>query len=364
MRLKTAAVRPQPSTPPRSAARWIGAALVTLLVALLALLVIDPTPSSAVDRPSNVKPTMRGVNLANAEFAPEKLPGVPGQDYNYPGKSTAAPFLAMGMNTIRLPFLWERIQPKPMAALDPAELKRLDEAVAGMAGFKVVILDLHNYARYRGKVLDPADGSGAMLDDVWRRLAAHYKGSPQIAFGIMNEPHGIDAGAWRAIAEGTVRSIRQTGARNLILVPGTHWSGGHSWFNGGERSNAAQMAGFKDPGGNFLFEIHQYLDIDSSGSHPTCVGPAIGRNRLTALTAWLRKEKAGALLGEFGASSNPGCLAAMDNLLTYLDTHGDVWRGWTYWAAGDWWGDYFYSVQPDSKGQPKPQAAVLQRHLR
>ena len=307
---------------------------------------------------------MRGVNLAMGEFAPEKVPGVYGQDYNFPNRVTAAPFLAMGMNTVRIPFLWERLQPAAMKPLDADELKRLDQVVADMSGFKIVILDLHNYGRYRGRKLDPADGSGAMLDDVWRRLATHYKGSPQVAFGIMNEPNHIDAGAWRGVADGTVRAIRRTGARNLILVPGTHWTGAHSWFEGGARSNAAQMAGFKDPGNNFIFEIHQYLDGDSSGSGTSCVSRTVGRNRLTALTAWLRKEKAGALLGEFGAADNPTCLAALDDMLSYMDHHGDIWRGWTYWAAGDWWGDYFLSIQPDGKGRGKAQSAVLRKYLR
>ena len=40
----------------------------------------------------------------------------------------------------------------------------------------------------------------------------------------------------------------------------------------------------------------------------------------------------------------------------------DVWLGWTYWAGGAMWGPYPMSVQPDANG-PKPQMAVLERHL-
>jgi endoglucanase len=28
----------------------------------------------------------------------------------------------------------------------------------------------------------------------------------------------------------------------------------------------------------------------------------------------------------------------------------DVWRGWTYWAAGPWWGEYMFSVELSKTG--------------
>jgi endoglucanase len=49
-------------------------------------------------------------------------------------------------------------------------------------------------------------------------------------------------------------------------------------------------------------------------------------------------------------------------MLTYMDSNSDVWRGWTYWAGGAWWGDYPLSVQPGDDGKPRPQMTVLVRH--
>jgi endoglucanase len=298
------------------------------------------------------------VNLASAEFAPEKVPGIAGQDYIYPTKATAAPFAAMGMNSVRLPILWERIQPQVGQALDPEELKRLDASLDDLAGFEQVIIGIHNYGRYRGRVL----GSAAGLSDLWTRLAERYKNRPNVAFGIMNEPHGIAAGKWRNIAEATTVAIRRTGARNLVLVPGANWTGGHSWFSGRDGANSAALAGFADPGRNFAFEIHQYLDSDSSGTKSGCSGERIGRERLDKLTRWLRQQNARAVLGEFGADSSPTCLAALDDLLGFLRSNGDVWIGWNYWAGGDWWGDYAFSIQP-LNGKDRPQTAVLRKHL-
>ena len=40
--------------------------------------------------------------------------------------------------------------------------------------------------------------------------------------------------------------------------------------------------------------------------------------------------------------------------------NSDVWLGWTYWAAGAWWGDYPMSVEPKN-GADRGQMIVLKR---
>jgi endoglucanase len=335
-------------------------ALVGLFLVLALPSGPEPAPAGAAAAPK--PPAFFGVNLASAGFAPERLPGVPGQDYIYPTRAIAQPFIGLGMNTVRLPVVWERLQPKPLGPLDEGEVGRLDRAIAELSGFPTIIIDVHNYGRYYGKVLEPRTASAALLPDLWRRLAKRYGNRTNIVFGLMNEPHDQDAHDWRSVVDDTVAAIRQSGARNLLLVSGVRWSGGHSWFEGGDRSNAAAFSGFRDPGGNFLFEIHQYLDSNSSGTGAECISKTIGRQRLQRVTDWLRGQRAGAVLGEFGGTKSAQCLAALDDLLQFLDANGDVWRGWTYWAAGDWWGDDKFSIQP-ANGQHKPQAEVLRRHI-
>ncbi|HVM38953.1 MAG TPA: glycoside hydrolase family 5 protein [Sphingomicrobium sp.] len=320
----------------------------------------DKSGTSAATPPTRLP--MMGVNLASGEFAPERLPGVYDKDYTYPGARTAEPFLRMGMNTVRLPVRWERLQHQPLAPLDQAEMRRLDRSIQQLGGFQTIILDLHNYGRYHGALLEGAGGA-AMLADFWTRIAQHYGRSPKIAFGIMNEPHDLPAPAWRAIVDQTVAAIRRTGARNLLLIPGTRWTGAHSWMSGGSESNAAAFQDFRDPGRNFLFEVHQYLDWNSAGTSKSCAGAKVGSRRLEAFTRWSRQRGARALLGEFGSSADPTCLAALDDMLRYMSRNADVWAGWTYWAGGDWWGDYSYSIQPGAGGAPRPQAQVLKRYL-
>jgi endoglucanase len=39
-----------------------------------------------------------------------------------------------------------------------------------------------------------------------------------------------------------------------------------------------------------------------------------------------------------------------------------VWRGWAYWSAGRWWGNYPLSIQP-GKNPPAPQLQLLRDTL-
>lgn len=337
--------------------RFLAVSAVFSVATAAAALAISTEADSP--QPSSSPLAYMGINLASGEFAPERVPGIYEKDYVYPARSTAAPFVKAGFNIVRVPVLWERLQPEANGPLDPQELRRLDASMKAMSGFRTIILDLHNYGRYHGAVLS-VDRGALMLGDFWTKVARHYRTSPRIAFGLMNEPHGIVAGDWRTIMDRVTSQIRSTGVRNLLLIPGTRWTGAHSWTTG-PGSNAAAFTGFRDPANNFMFEVHQYLDADSSGQSASCVNRKVGSRRLAQFTRWARREKARALLGEFGGGSDPVCVAALDDLLDYMGSNRDVWSGATYWAGGDWWGEYPFSIQPQAGRVLKPQLQVLLR---
>lgn len=303
-----------------------------------------------------------GVNLSGGEFGSGAKVDRYGFSYIYPTAKDARPFLAAGMNVVRLPVRWKRLQPKVMGPLSGAEMHRIDALIKAMAGFSLIIIDLHDFGGRDGKRLDQREDGAAILADFWIRIADRYKADPAIAFGIMNEPYGMSAWAWRAIADRSVAAIRARGARNLILVPGTRWSGAHSWTKGGDESNAAAFADFTDPANHYLFEMHQYADRDSSGTHEQCVVPATAAENLEAATTWLRHKGAQGFLGEFGVAANANCLAALDAMLDMMARNQDVWAGWTYWSAGPWWGSYGFNLQPDEKGD-KPQWSVVRQYI-
>ena len=321
---------------------------------LAAIFMAVATPAGATP----VHPPHVGVNIAGGEFTGSKIPGTLFKDYIYPDNATIDYFLAQGMNTLRVPFRWERLQPALGGALDAVELSRID-AVVGYATSQgaSVILDPHNFGRYYGERVGsaavPAEGG---FGDFWSRVADHYQANDNVIFGLMNEPHGIAATDWAASAQVALDDIRATGADNLVLVPGTSFTGAHSWLS----RNADAFAGFTDPLDNMAYEVHQYLDADFSGTSATCRSETIGVDSLTGFTGWLRDTGSRGFLGEFGVGPNATCLRALDLMLDYLTDNGDVWDGWTYWAAGAWWPtDYPFSVQPRPDGSNNPQMAVL-----
>ena len=62
-----------------------------------------------------------GVNLAGAEFGATGTIGTYGMDYTYPTADELAYYASKGVDSIRLPFTWERIQPTLDGPLDPAD---------------------------------------------------------------------------------------------------------------------------------------------------------------------------------------------------------------------------------------------------
>lgn len=306
----------------------------------------------------------KGVNLAGAEFF-NKAGGKPGFQYFYPDARDVDFFLERGFTTFRIPFKWERIQRSLESPLGTgAELNdfRLLAASIKMILAKrgKCILDMHNYGRRVG--LDGKTdfvGSSSVptstFIDCWTRLARSFDNDTDVWLGLMNEPHGISASAWSKVCQETVLALRKNGIRNRILVPGTAWSGAHSWLKSG---NAAAFENFLDPDNNFDFEVHQYLDKDSSGTSARCSFGA-GKRRLVDFQQWCkRKPGRTGFLGEFGSgdprkSGQEACSAELYDLLATIEANSDIWTGWTAWGGGRWWGkDYPLRLQPINPSLP------------
>ena len=307
-----------------------------------------------------------GVNLSGGEFYTPK-PGVTakeGTNYAYPNKAEFDYFASKGMNVFRIPFLWETIQPEPGKDLSRTAVDRL-KAVVRLATAKglAVILDPHNYARYYGKVVGGPDVGIDVFADFWSRLAQEFKDDPLVWFGLVNEPHDMPTHQWLSAANAAIAAIRAAGAKNLVLVPGNAYTGAHSWTaNWYGESNGVWMQKIVDPGNNYVLEVHQYLDSDSSGSHKEVVSSTIGSERLRQFVAWCREHHKRAFLGEVAVAAGDANQKAIDDMLTAMERDRDVWAGFTWWAAGPWWGDYMFTLEPKN-GQDRPQLAYLAGHL-
>ena len=301
----------------------------------------------------------RGINLAGAEFG-SAIPGRDGVDYTFPTPAEVDYYLAKGMNTFRVGFKWERLQRSAYGELDARYFGRLDSIVRYAAARGAhVILNPHNFARYYGSTVGSDRVPSAVFADLWRRLARAYADTPNVLFNLVNEPHSMPTEQWVEAANAAIAAIRAEGARQLVLVPGNSWTGAHSWSSSSYGTpNAVAMLDVVDPGNNMVFEVHQYLDADSSGGGSTCVGPKIGSQRLANFVEWLRDHGKKGFVGEFAGVNDPTCNAAVTDMLRYMMDSSDVLVGWLWWAGGPWWGEYKFTLAPRN-GRDRPQMALL-----
>ncbi len=313
---------------------------------------------------------LMGVNLAGAEFGEGNLPGNYGTDYIYPNEREVDYFTSKGMNIFRIGFRWERLQRSEFADLHETELERMNEIVSyATSNGAYVLLNPHNYSRYYGNVVGESDVTAEAFADFWAKVAEVYKDNPRVMFGLVNEPHDMSTEVWKDNANAAIAAIRETGATNIITVPGNGWTGAHSWSDSWYGTpNAEAMLEITDPIDNTVFEVHKYLDENYSGASENCQSSTIGSEELEGFTNWLKEHDKVGILAEFGAAPNETCMAAVDDMLNYIEENQEVWMGWIWWAAGPWWGsNYFLSIEPefDNQGDPidAPQMAVLEEYL-
>lgn len=301
----------------------------------------------------------RGINLAGAEFG-SAIPGREGSDYNFPTPAMVDYYMTKGMNTFRVGFKWERLQPSANGAFTAAYFGKLD-AIVKYATSKgaYVILNPHNFARYYGNLVGSSQVPNGAFADLWKRLGAEYAANPRVLFNLVNEPHDMPTRQWVGAANAAIAAIRGVGAKNVVIAPGNNWTGAHSWFStSGGASNADAMLDLVDPIDNTLIEVHQYLDANSSGGSGACVSTTIGSERLAQWVGWLRKHGKKGFVGEFAGRNDATCRAAIDDMLSYMHENGDVVTGWLWWAGGPGWGDYVFTLEPKN-GQDRPQMAWL-----
>lgn len=330
-----------------------------------------------------------GVNLSGAEFGQDNLPGTFNSDYTWPTNGETAYYQSRGMNFIRLPFRWERLQTtnysiNPIqAVLNPANLARMNAFVTNATSLGMyILLDPHNFMRYypnprtsyetatTGLVGDYAGSTCPNVDfsNFWYQIATIYQSNSHVFFGLNNEPNTMQETQLVTSLNIAIAAIRAAGATNMIFVPGNQYTGAWTWSNpqpsGEGAANSVAMLGIVDPGNNFVYEVHQYLDSNGSGSNDGIVSTNIGWQRLTNFTAWARANNVKGFLGEYGVPANTlgsgtNGGVALTNMLSYISTNSDVWLGWSYWGGGPWWGSgATFLIEPANPGNPTDQPTM------
>ena len=307
-----------------------------------------------------------GVSLCGAEFGTESLPGTYGVNYIYPDKTEIKYFAKKGVTVMQMPFRWERIQKAIGGPLDITELSYMkrflnDCAASGV----VVVLNMHNFARYKINNVEYIIGSQevpvAAFKDFWKKMAFALKGFDNIyALDIMNEPHDMGQYSWFNAAQEAIKGIREMNKDIYVMVEGESYSNAATWDVKND-----QLKYLKDPSDNIIFNAHCYFDNDYSGTYAKSydesnINPQTGVNYVAPFVNWLKANGKKGFVGEFGVPKNDGrWLVVLDNFLHYLTTNG---ISGSYWAAGPWWKNYPLSLHPVA-GNDQPQMGVYAKYL-
>lgn len=97
-----------------------------------------------------------------------------------------------GLNIFRLPVGWQYLVNGVLGGtLDETNFRKYDALVqACLKTGAHCIIDIHNYARWNGKVIGAAGGPKASdFSGLWGQLAEKYKDEGSVVMGLMNEPH-------------------------------------------------------------------------------------------------------------------------------------------------------------------------------
>ncbi|KAH8730308.1 glycoside hydrolase superfamily [Phaeosphaeriaceae sp. PMI808] len=256
-----------------------------------------------------------GINESGAEFGEKNFTGVYGKEYIWYDFKTIDQFIGQGMNMFRLNFLMERLTPNSLTgAFDPLYLGNLTQQINYITSKgKYAMVQPHNYGRFMGNIITDT----AAFQKWWQNVAAQYKNNDLVVFDTNNEFHDMDQQLVFNLNQAAINGIRAAGATKQYITPeGNSWSGAWTWISSG---NGASLVNLKDPHNKLVYQMHQYLDSDGSGTKPECVSSTIFKERLTAATKWLKDNKKVGVIGEFAAGNNAQCLSALkDGLADYI----------------------------------------------
>ncbi|MBD8472836.1 glycoside hydrolase family 5 protein [Pseudomonas sp. CFBP 8770] len=302
------------------------------------------------------------INVSGAEFSENAFPGVEGTHYFFPREGFFANWKRRGIQSVRFPLKWERLQPTLGGAFDPTYAKLIDKMLVQAAQANMqVILDVHNYGRYRGKIIGTREVTVAHYKNLMTQMARRWSPYSALAgYDLMNEPHDESDAIWPTAAQAGIDAIRSIDKTRPIYVEGRSWASAERWPHYND-----ELLKLKDPSNKLIFSAHIYIDPDGSGNYKNRISgkwdPDIGVNRAKPFVEWLKRNGKKGHIGEFGVPDNdPRWLDAAERLHKYLALQC---MPLTYWSSGPYWGGYFMAVEPIN-GKARPQWSVMGRYLK
>lgn len=307
----------------------------------------DSAPSTGGTYASGVP--YRGTNQAGAEFG-STWTGWNGQTfYIFPttiGWANELTYLAsIGINAIRIPFAWERMQHTLNGALDATYKTSYVNMVqqATNAGFRVTV-DCHNYARYATgawsgssqvntytqHLLNDGTLTFSHLADLWTKVATLFAAYPAnlIDYDIMNEPHDLNmtSGTWYAGMQTVINAIRTVDMIHTIGVPNTQGSDIYHFTvyspGPGTVTDAVASLAVTDSANNLQFIGHAYQENANEWG-----------SAFTNYVNWAVTHSKKIVLNEIGIQKTTGSGASIvSTFLTSCNAASAVLQCWNVWG--------------------------------
>jgi len=343
----------------------------------------------------------RGTNLTGMEmnYADFTRAAGPIADTNYPTDDTRLVdyFASKNISAIRFLFSWEAMQADLYGPIPTADTidsganyqtyfdnyKRIVDYATDVKHMRVVVEPWQadpsggaGGARFRGDLVGTIAVPNAAFADFWSKMAANFKDNFLVSYGLVNEPNHMATMTWFSAAQAAIDSIRSSGSRQRIYVPGNGYTSASAWtatdyddgFENPSRSNAygwlnANGIGqpLSDPLSNIVIEVHTYVDQDQCGCSPSpdeITSPTAARTQIADTLDWANANGAKMYLGEIGMYAGyvapGGAFAAADawaDFVAYFNANQGPFVGYTWWAGGmpDWWTDIHgphFSISP------------------
>lgn len=217
-----------------------------------------------------------------------------------------------GFDSIRLPVRWSaHALAQAPYTIDPAFLARVRHVVDTARAARLnVLLNVHNYE-------EMATAPAAHVERfamLWKQIAAAFADTPEknVWFELLNEPHGaLDDSNLLALLTPALAQVRATNPTRPVVIGGSHWGG------------VPSLATLRLPDDPYLVvTVHSYEPFDFTHQGATWLAPGrvppLGRSfgraadladldaSLAAVRGYMQRTGRQVVLGEYGASDNPG----------------------------------------------------------
>ena len=245
--------------------------------------------------------------------------GDPETGYVYPTEAQLDYYKYKGLNLVRLPVRWERIQTSLNAPLNEAEVQRLTSflASAQARGIKVVVT-LYSPERVNSNLIGTPNFPIVIWQDIFTRLGALLKDNAAVQGIELASKPNLTNGTWPDLAQRALNQLRDAGFEKIVFIPG-NCAARASTF-----AQCNQDLLIEDPLNKYVFTSVVYFDADESGNYAESYDregayPMIGVDRVQSFLSFIEERAVRGMVTEYAVpETDARWNVALDRLLYEL----------------------------------------------